>query len=513
MPSRRQQTSVRLSPAAVAALQAITTARGLSRDATIRALLDEYLTLQAGHDEDNLLTHISTALRYPPPPTRRHESDGRERVAFRLDPGVADRIARFTLRLPGQPARRGPGHYSPRPLSDALAVAIARAHPYVDPGLEDLPQLITHSTAIGLWRLAVAATLTNAEAKVLLTAPESAVATVLSEEDVAWHAPWRFDVARHLAGKLLVGTDRSANLSMLKEQHAGFRELLHSTMREEWPDSPLLADCTARPGVDHEGQGGAAVWRAERKLTEMQIARWLTCPPAEPQLETLQPGWTVTMPRGWYALPFAHGQVMTAAQRAEVDGNRVLEVVEGSRRAIWPYQRDGSPVVRFDLVITAGSKLTPASLIELALLRTDDVGDPWVPADLAADWGMITLEERDALHARARRNRERVAARGIRGHWRDMTKVHAALVKLVDQPENFAHLASQQGVPGGPFQGGHTWQITSLADVLTSPATDDQVRWLVHALDRRRTWQLEQSMRSASREAYWLGRPDADAIV
>ncbi|QTE30323.1 hypothetical protein [Pengzhenrongella sicca] len=479
----------------------------------MRALLAEYIAVQSSLDEDTRLTHISTALRFPPTPISRTETDNRERIAFRLDPGVAERAAEFALRLPGQPIRRGPAHYSPRPLTDALAVAIAAAHPYTDCGLHGLPQLITHSAAIGLWRLAVAATLTNAEARVLLITPASDLATVLNDGDVAWHAAWRFEVALHLARKLLVGPQQSANLLMITQQHEDFETQRHEIARTEWADSPLLRDCIARPRFDHEGQGGAAVWRAERKLTETKIAQWLVNSSSRISLETPQPGWKLVRPHGWTAVPFVYGQGMTSKQRADVDEGRVLRITAGSRSAIWPYSIDGDPIARFDLVLAATPRLVPASVVELVLLRTEEISDPWVSAGLAVEWGLLTPTEQHHLEAKATENRQRVVESGMRGHWRDLKKVHAELARHVDEPERFARVAGQQGVQGGPFRAGCTWPVESIAAVLASDATDEQVTWLVSSFERRRAWRLEEAMRHASREAYWFGRPNPDDIV
>jgi hypothetical protein len=65
---RRRQTSVLLSPRAVATLGAIAAKLGVSREAAVRRLLGEFLEAQAGLNEDDRLTHISTVLRFPPPP-------------------------------------------------------------------------------------------------------------------------------------------------------------------------------------------------------------------------------------------------------------------------------------------------------------------------------------------------------------------------------------------------------------------------------------------------------------
>lgn len=131
----RRQTSVRVSPRAVEALDAVARGRGVSREKAARELLDEHVAAQAAGSEDLRLTHISTALRFPPPRPGR-VGDGRVALRVRLEEGVAERAGAMSLRLPGQAGRRAFRHYNTRPLTDALVTAIARVHPFVDAGLE-----------------------------------------------------------------------------------------------------------------------------------------------------------------------------------------------------------------------------------------------------------------------------------------------------------------------------------------------------------------------------------------
>ncbi|WP_143755752.1 hypothetical protein [Sanguibacter keddieii] len=505
------QTSVRLSPEAVTALQEVSARRSLSREAAIRSLLDEFVVAQSKRGEDERLTHMSTVVRFPPPPSR-IEQDNRVRVAFRAEPDVMRRAASLALRLPGQPARRGPGHYSPRPLTDALAVAIASAHPYTDNGLETLPTMITHGAALSLWRLTVAATLSNAEARALRTNADSEVKTILNEEDVAWHSPWRFEVLLHIARKLLGGPQRTDNLRELDQPQRVFALWRHDLLGAEWSDSWLMEDCAARSDMDYQGQGGAAVWRAERAVTMSTIERWVVGLALSAPLTTKQPGWSLQMPPSWRAVPIAHGQPLTAHQKDDLDAQRVLRVTAGSRSAIWPYDQKHVPIERFSLVVDAASTLTAPDVVELTLLD-EHMGDLWVPADLAVSWGQLTTEESDLLTAAAESNRHRVLQRGPKLHWRERDKLYTDLLRFVDLPSKFASLASQQNVGGGPFQAGRAWTVGSIAALLESAATDEQVRWAVGAVDRRRNWRLAMSMREASRSAYWLGRSDSGAIV
>jgi hypothetical protein len=507
------QTSVRLSPAAYRALEAFRVARGTSRDAAVRELLDGYVSRQSLRNEDERLTHISTALRFPPTPLRRGDQDGRVRVPFRADPDTVSRAAALALRLPGQPWRRGHGHYSPRPLTDALTVAISSARSFTDDGLEGLPALVTHGAALGLWRLTVAATLSAAERRVLLTAPDSELATILTDEDVCWHAPWRFEVALHIARKLLLGTGASANLQMLSEQRGDFAAALHDYARTDWQDSPVLHDCPAVARQTFEGRGGAAVWRAQRKLTMTRLAQWAVHRGVRGHFETLQPAWLLRAAPGWRAVPVAHNQPLTPAQRADVNAVRVIRIHAGSRSTLWPYAPDGAPVPGFAAVAAAGHALAPESIVELVLLTSDELGDPWVPADLACAWGFIDPHARDRLIGEAATNRRRAVENAHQHHLRDVVKLEAVLRKHVDDPERFARVARQQGLPGGPFRGAHRWPIGSVADVLSTGAPDEQVGWLVETLTTMRTRVLEGSMQNASMKAYWYGQPHPDDIV
>jgi len=513
MASARPQNSVRLSPSAAAALEALRIERGTSRDATVRHLLEMYVASQAASNEDERLTHISTVLRFPPPPRRRTDHDHRVRIAFRADPDVVSRATSFALRLPGQPWRRGPGHYSPRPLTDALTVAIAAARPFADDGLDDLPALITQGAALGLWRLTVAATLSNAEKRVLLTAPESEVAAILTDEDVCWHAPWRFEVALHIARKLLTGADAEANLRMLDRQHEDFSAQLHDYARTEWPDSPVLRDCPAIAGQDFEGRGGAAVWRAERKLTMTRLADWVVRRGAGGDFEAIQPLWLLRSPPGWHAVPVQHRQPLTPAQHADVLSGRVLQVHSGSRSALWPYRPDATPVPGFTAVTAAAHALTAESVVELVLLTQDELGDPWVPAELACSWGFITPQTRDRLIDEAAHNRRRAVEGTREHHLRDPEQLQATLRKHVDDPERFALVARQQGVDGGPFRAAHRWEIGSVATILATGASDEQIAWLVTTVTAMRARTLERAMESAASRAYWYGKPHADEIV
>jgi hypothetical protein len=202
-------------------------------------------------------------------------------------------------------------------LSDAVLGDIARVEPFAVDGLEDLPPLLTHRAALGLWRLTVAATLTRAEQRILLGADGGDTAIVLREEDVAWHAPWRFEVAQHLARRLLTGAKKDENLQMLTAQEDAFRVLLFDFERTDDFDHPLLRGLT-RPFNDLGGRGGAAVWRAERSLAMTDIAGWLTSPNRPSSFVVTPPGWRLRLPSGWSGIHLPYGVSVPPERRADL---------------------------------------------------------------------------------------------------------------------------------------------------------------------------------------------------
>lgn len=240
-----------MSVRAAACLRDIARDRGTSRDGAARDLVTRHVKAQEAVAPEERLTHISTLLRFPPSPSHRGGADSRVRVVIRLDEDLASRAAAVSLRLPGQAIKRGPRDYAPRLLTDAVTTAIARESPYVDEGLEGLPPLLTHREAKGLWRLKVAATLSLAEQRAIFGPGDDRAAVVLREEDVAWHAPWRFDVALQLARQLLRGPDAESNRTMLRELerahfggHGGKPMGSRSMRRTSW-DRPVAVSLTS----------------------------------------------------------------------------------------------------------------------------------------------------------------------------------------------------------------------------------------------------------------------------
>jgi plasmid stability protein len=164
-----KQTSVRVPREAVAALEAYAAKHGKSRDAALRAALQNYVTTQSALEPEQRLTHVTTVLRYPPQPPGRGRPDPRAHLRFRIDTGLKTEATDLGYRLPGQSRRHGHHDYAARPLTDAVMTAIHEAEPFTVTGTEDLPQTLTQRIALALWRLAAAATITEAETQALWT--------------------------------------------------------------------------------------------------------------------------------------------------------------------------------------------------------------------------------------------------------------------------------------------------------------------------------------------------------
>jgi hypothetical protein len=204
---------------------------------------------------------------------------------------------------------------------------------------------------------------------------------------------------------------------------------------------------------------------------------------------------------------------MTTSQSAHVKSRRVVRVEAGSRWVLWPYAAQGAHVSRFGTGIEAAAKLSAEEIVELVLLSTDELGEPWVPADLACAWGFITRVHRDTLVDQAAANRRAAVNAASHDNGRTSDKLRSALRSAVEDPRRFGRLARQHSVHGGPFTPAWRWAVSSIADALVAGATDEQLTWLVGAVHDMRTRALERAMQRAAMEAYWLGAPPPDDIV
>jgi hypothetical protein len=190
--SAYEETNVRLPPCAFDALAVVAARRETSRDETVRQLLSEHVERQEQREADDRLTHISTVLRYPPPPRWRSEPRADKPLRLRLTPGLIPRAQAVSLRLPGQ-SQRAHRDYQGRLLTDAMMTAIAVEEPFTDEFLQGMLPLLRHRSALGLWKLVVAATTTDPEHAIHYAAEEErartqdSIALLSAEESAARH--------------------------------------------------------------------------------------------------------------------------------------------------------------------------------------------------------------------------------------------------------------------------------------------------------------------------------------
>ncbi|WNV87657.1 ribbon-helix-helix protein, CopG family [Umezawaea sp. Da 62-37] len=416
MSVRHVETNVRVPESALTTLQELCAERGRSRDAVLRDLLDEHLQLQAPLPPGQRLTHVCTLLRHPAPPEYHGRPPGGVRLRLRLDPGVADRARAVSLRLPGQPARRGHGDYQARPLADAVLTAIERARPLRDNVLDNLPlRLITHDAAKGLWELAVAASLTGAEEELHADAdpawPELShrparrrlaretaefMAEALRERE-AWHAPYRHELVAHFVRKLLTAPDAEKNAAMLHEQGHDWEALRHDLQQHTDRDHPLLADAPEVDEVALQGRGSSAVWRARRRVALDGLGLWLRAqeqPGPAREHVVHPPGWRLRMPPGWHSLVLPPGGVPNPMWAGHLKHERLLALSVGSRTVLWPVLSppDGGPPMPVPGVEAAFAALArrtarrdPLIVVEAVLACFYDIPEPHEKPGLAVD--------------------------------------------------------------------------------------------------------------------------------
>lgn len=508
----RPQTSVRLTESTLARIADVCAHEGLSRDSLLHRLVTDHVSAQAALDVEARLVHISTVLSWPPPApgARGGQRDGRRRVALRLDKRTIDIAKAIGFVLPGQAPARGPQHYKARPLTDAVTTAVALTHPYDDAGLEDLPATLTYRQALALWRLTVAATTTRAEQHALYR--DGTIATILREEDVSWHHPWRFQVAYHLAHHLLTGPNTATNLAMLHTQSGDFRAHVSDLeLTEDFADHPWL-DGAPTVLEDLQGRGGAAVWRAERKVACENIPTWLRSAP-HPEPHTVhQPGWELIIPDDWVGITFRTGDRVPQHLLRDIAAGRVLQVDDRSHFTLWPYQ-DGTPVPGFNhVLVPLLGHVQPAVIIELVLVTTEHLpAHPRLPAPLAHQLGFITATERDDLINAA----ANATLRSIDIAARASSTLTDSERDELDQARHdltaLTVLAHQLDVRFQITEPNWTWEVTSVADELNSAPVDGRrLEYLAGAVRSIHGYALEISMRGAWSTAFYLGRAHPD---
>ncbi|MFF8932334.1 hypothetical protein ACF1AO_34285 [Streptomyces longwoodensis] len=550
------ETNVRLPPCAFAALDRVAARWGTSRDATARRLLSEHVQAQEDRAPDDRLTHISTVLRYPPLGKRAPAPRTARPLRLRAQPDLLERARAVSLRLPGQYAR-GHRDYQARTLTDAVMTAIATAEPIVDDFLEGLLPLLRQRAALGLWRLATAATATGPEREALNAARKAAedgwplevsaedfdgpddevparmrrvqlVARIL-EEDVAWHAPGRFEVAANLARSSLTGPGAEDVEILLYEQAEDWQELYQDTLHADRERKKQLLAGTFEY-YDFTGRGGTAVWRAERRVEQQDFETWLTSQPTGTAAARLitPPGWMLRKPESWHAHmpdhPAGEGDLPQPYEQWVAQG-KVLCFPSQGRRVFWPLtphpKAPGwTPVPGIEPVIAAAGHLRPDQLsafieavfIDWAHEFEDDVSGQItlrLPVDRAVEFGLLTLEDQHA-HMAAARTQTLQLMDAIIEEFRqddplDVDRIEQ-LCKARGRSQEFGRLAREYDArigskfrtvrPSWPWPGG------SVAHTLLSGSSPRLLQCLAHWAHRNSIRILEESMENAWNRAF-----------
>ncbi|MEU0169023.1 hypothetical protein ABZ214_26830 [Streptomyces iakyrus] len=533
------ETNVRLPPCAFDALTAVMARHGTSRDATVRRLLAEHAERQEHADPGDRLTHVSTVLRYPPPPRWRKDPRQDRPLRLRASADLLERARAVSLILPGQ-YQRAYRDYQSRALTDAVMTAIAVAEPFTDDFLDGLLPLLHHRAARNLWRLATAGLCTGPERALLEAAvavrettagtPAGdsdtkhllAVATAL-EENVAWHSPARFQVAANLARELLTGPQADANERLLHKDGEDWNDLYLDTL---YADEDRRAHLQrGLLSYDWSGRGGSAVWRAERQVSLDNLGDWLT---GRIQTDTDQyvvrpPGWVLSRPPGWHALipdPPHTGQ-LPQPYATWTDQGRALVFPYRNKQAVWPLQRqpnlpDFEPVPGVEALLAPAAGLKPeqvVSYIEALLVdwnhQFDADDDPDlrlaldIPVGPAYDFGLISAEERQRAMADARAatltsmdevidlltdgdcdEEDLQYLRHVRGNVRQFTQVATRLDPSIGARFR-AHKATWR------------WPGLSVAGEFLAGTSTDLVQWLATVAHARSSLITQQSMQQA----------------
>lgn len=507
----------------------------------MRRLLAEHVERQEHADPDDRLTHISTVLRYPPPPRWRKDPRQDRPLRLRASADLLERARAVSLVLPGQ-YQRAFRDYQSRALTDAVMTAIAVAEPFTDDFLDGLLPLVHHRAARNLWRLATSGLCTGPERALLEAAvavrettagtPETAldtdsqhllaVATAL-EKDVAWHSPARFQVAANLAHELLTGPQAEVNARLLQEEGEDWGELYLDTLYADEDRQAHLQRGTT--SYDWSGRGGGAVWRAERQVSLDILGDWLT---GRIQTDTNQyvirpPGWMLSRPPGWHAVvpDPTHPGRLPQPYATWTDQGRVLALPYRDEQAVWPLQRQPDragfePVPGAEALLAAAAGLKPEqvlSYIEALLVdwnhQFDADDDPDlclaldVPVGRAYDFGLISAEERQHAMAEARtatlNSMDEVIDLLTDGDCDEEDLQYLRQVR--GDVCQFAHVATRLAPSIGARFRAHKatwrWPGLSVAGEFLAGTSTDLGQWLTTVAHARSSLITQQSMRQA----------------
>lgn len=540
------ETNVRVPFCAFDALAAVAARQGASRDATVRRLLAEHVERQEQVDPDDRLTHISTVLRYPPPPRWRKDPRQDRPLRLRASSALLERARAVSLLLPGQ-YERAFRDYQGRVLTDAVVTAIAVAEPFTDEFLDGLPPLLRHRAARNLWRLATAASITGPELDLLDAADELRKATAWTsdteldaydqrllriataiEEDVAWHSPARFHVADNIARDLLTGPQAEANARMLQEEGEAWEDLHQDTLHADEERRCYLKRGTT--DYDWSGRGGTAVWRAERQVALQDFEDWLThrTRTDTPQYAVRPPGWVLTRPPGWRAVAPTSADTGGLPQpyAAWTDEGRVLAFPHRNRQAVWPLQRRPDapgyePVPGAAALLAAAAGLPSEQILQYieALLvdwnhefGDEDEPDLYlaldVPVGAAYDFGLISAEERQEAMAQARTATlqamdeiiDELALDGCdEEDLRHLRHVRGNVRQFTDEA---TRLDSRIGARFRVHKATWRWPGLSVVGEFLAGTSTDLVQWLANAAHARSSLITQHSMQQAWGEAF-----------
>lgn len=542
--SGNSETNVRIAPCALEALSRITARRGTSRDETVRQLLTDHVASQEQEPPEDRLTHISTVLRYPRPPRWRGDPRTDVPLRVRAPASVLERARAVSLRLPGQHPRAY-RDYQGRMLTDAVTTAIACAEPFDDDFLTGLTPLLRHGAALGLWRLAAAATSTRPEKAWLQAATALRadlhrtdasldfedqhilrVAEALEQEE-SWHALTRFESATFLARRYLTGPRAEEREQALYEQDKPWHQLYQDLLRTDDREERRWRRQHRSTSYDWTGRGGTAVWRARRRVDLEYFEDWLVKrtrndPAAGVMEEPTSPGWLLRIPPDW----LAHAPTPAAAKpyATWASQGQILAFPFRNRHAYWPVlHQEGTPghrpVPGFEPIAAAAAGLRPGQVlgfIEAVLIDWNHTfaEEPYlrialdVPADQAYRFGFITVEEQHRLMAEARAALLRIMDEFI--SWAADDGAHASyLDKLREARGNaraFQRLTRRYTVHKRPKflvpRSSWTWPGRSVAAELVAGSPPDLLQWLAGAAHRHSSLLLEQAMQAAWQRAF-----------
>lgn len=519
VPSVRQ-TSVLVSAAAGVALAQVAQRWGVSRDAAVRKLLVSFIERQRVVVEDLRTTHISTVLNHPQCLEPGSDKPARHRLTFRAQPRVVQEAASLAYRVPGHARRQAHRDYASRPLTDALLTALAREQRFTEEGLGGLPDVLQWREADGLWRLTVAATLTQTE-RVIRSHGATDLVAMLEDAEVVWHSSWRAEVALHLAVHLFTGPTTEENRRWVGEQRAMF----HTEM-ESLSDPRVIfgghefTDGAPTKRSSAEGRAATAVWRGQRRLALDALAGWFVAgPTASATVEP--PGWTLTQPNGWRARRMSSSRPLPPGLGALVERGAVLRLTAGRAAVLWPLTSDGRPVPGVNQVIAGGLQLqlSPIQIAEALLVAhlepTVDVEDsesadhlsryPVMGVQTAFEAGLVDVAERNRGVLEAQKVTElRIRAFLGRAHRdkypaEDLRQLHDAQ----RDSRAFARVAADLDLRFWITEPMWTWEVLSVPELLAKEATPAQLEVRGREWCRHVRLALERGMHQAWNEAMW----------